>query len=145
MVINYSKIHRLFSPNISPPLSITPPPPLYRHFFFLYLPSWPTSSWIFGILVASHSVLPPFHHEIGLLGVSTLFRLIYMHLMWKRLGREPLINAEVTAFAILILSGHFPRQIWWWWHLKLKRKFVARSPLRICRRTSPACYLKQEF
>ena len=34
-------------------------------------------------------VLPPFHHEIGLLEVFVLFRLSYLHLMWKRLGRKP--------------------------------------------------------
>ena len=30
--------------------------------------------------------------------ISVLFRLSYMYLMWKKLGREPLINAEVKTF-----------------------------------------------
>ena len=64
----------------------------------------------------------PFHHEIGLWGLFALFRLIYMHLMWKRLGKKPFINAEVTASVILIFSGCFPRQIWWWWHFGSKKE-----------------------
>ncbi|KAK9983250.1 hypothetical protein SO802_032775 [Lithocarpus litseifolius] len=36
-------------------------------------------------------------------------RLSYVYLMWKRLGREPLINAKVTTSVILIISGGFLR------------------------------------
>ena len=61
-----------------------------------------------GYLSYHLSTLPSFHHEIGLLGVSLLFRLVFRHLMWKRLGREPLINAEVTASVVLIISWYFP-------------------------------------
>ena len=56
-------------------------------------------------------VMPSFHHEIRLLEVSLVFRLVYKHLMWKRLGRKHLINAEVTASVILILSWHFLRRV----------------------------------
>ena len=42
-------------------------------------------------------------------GGSKLFRLSYMCLMRKRLGRKPLINAKVTTLVILILSRGFPR------------------------------------
>lgn len=56
--------------------------------------------------------------KLRLLGVFVLFKLIYIHLLWKRLGREPLINAEVASSVILILSKCFPRSTWWWWHLK---------------------------
>lgn len=45
-----------------------------------------------------------------------------MHSMWKRLGKEPFINAEVIVFVILILLGCFPRRIWWEQHHGLKGK-----------------------
>ena len=45
-------------------------------------------------------------------GLFVLFRLSYVYLMWKRLGREPLINVEVTTSMIFILSGGFPRWSW---------------------------------
>ena len=35
------------------------------------------------------------------------FRLVYKHLIWKRLGREHLINVEVTGFVVLYLSVTF--------------------------------------
>ena len=34
-----------------------------------------------------------------------------MHLMWQELGEEPLINAEVVVFVMLILSKSFPRYV----------------------------------
>ena len=34
-----------------------------------------------------------------------------MHLMWKKLGRKPLINAEVIVFVILTLLVNFSRYI----------------------------------
>ena len=70
-----------------------------------------------GCLSYHPSVLLFFHHETGLLGVFLLSRLIYKHLMWKRLGREHLINAEVTSFMVLISLWCFQRQVWWRWHL----------------------------
>ena len=39
--------------------------------------------------------------------VSVLFRLSFMYLMWKRLGREALINVEVMTSMTLILLGGF--------------------------------------
>ena len=41
-----------------------------------------------------------------------LFKLFYVYLMWKRLGKEPLINVEVTTSVILVLLGGFPRWSW---------------------------------
>ena len=41
-----------------------------------------------------------------------LLKLFYVYLMWKRLGKEPLINVEVTTSVILILLGDFPRWSW---------------------------------
>ena len=64
-----------------------------------------------GYLSHPPSILPYFHHEIRHLGVFTLFRLSYMHLMWKRLSREPLIYVELAVSVILILSWCFPRRI----------------------------------
>ena len=127
--INYSKIHKLFSRDIgskqesknflslillqvflsiSPnPLSVAPSSPFIDIFSSLISPIGLLPVGFSGYLSHHSSVLPPFHHEIGLLGVFVLFRLIYMHLMWKRLDREPLINVEVTVSMILILSGCF--------------------------------------
>ena len=51
-----------------------------------------------------------------------LFRLSYTYLMWKRLGGEPLYNAEVAISMILILSGSFPRYTQWEWYLNLQKE-----------------------
>ena len=34
-----------------------------------------------------------------------------MHLIWQELGEEPLFNAEVVVFVMLILSKSFPRYV----------------------------------
>ena len=51
-----------------------------------------------------------------------MFRLSYTYLMWKRLGGEPLYNAEVAISMILILSGSFPRYTQWEWYLNLQKE-----------------------
>ena len=48
--------------------------------------------------------------------------------MWKRLGWEHLINAEVTASVVLISSWHFPRQVWWQWHLRPEENWLPVVP-----------------
>ena len=75
--------------------------------------------------LSHHSfALPLFHHKTGILGVFLLFRVVYKHLMWKRLGKEHLINAKVTGSVVLISSWRLLRQVWWWWHLKLKENWL---------------------
>ena len=98
-------------------LDISQPPfcgslhPFYKHFSFPYLSSWPASSQIFlEIIVTSSLGSPPiFILKHYFWGLFALFRLSYTYLMWKRLSREPLINADVTTSVILILSEGFPR------------------------------------
>ena len=51
------------------------------------------------------------HSKVRLLGGVYTVQVSYLYLMWKRLGRESLINAEVTVSVILILSRCFLRRI----------------------------------
>ena len=93
----------------------------YRHFYFPYLSSWPALSRIFwGYLSHLPLVLPLFIMKQdfwGEWGVSILFRLSNIYLMWKRLGKAPFINVEVTIFVIFIPLRGFPRQVQLEWHL----------------------------
>ena len=87
-------------------------PPFYKHLSFHYLSSWSISlagPLLVGFLGDIHLFFPWFsprsYLETRLLGVSLLFRLSYMYLIWKRLCREALINVKVTISVIFILSG----------------------------------------
>ena len=68
-------------------------------------------SGIFFFTLSVSSPPPPLYLNSGSWGMSVLLRLSYMHLMWHRLGKNPLINAEVRIFNFLLCSGSFP---WSW-------------------------------
>ena len=50
---------------------------------------------------------PPLSWSSDFWGVFVLFRLSYMHSMWQGLGGNPLINAEVKIFNLLVSSRSF--------------------------------------
>ena len=100
----------------------------YRHSPYLILPTGLPLTWSFWDI--SHSSIgfsPLLILKQDFWGVFVLFRLSYMHLMWKKLDREPLINAKVIVFVILILLGNFLRYTWWEWHLGIKREISSIS------------------
>ena len=112
-----------FSPNLSEPPFTLHLPPFYRHFPLLY----PQLAYFQLVLGDTCHITFMFYHPFikgkkRLLGVSALFKLVYQHLMWKKLGKEHLINAEVTISIILISLWHLPRWSWWWWHLGSSRE-----------------------
>ena len=86
------------------PLSYCMSPPFIGTFPFLISPAGLLLTRFRGCLSHHPSALPFFHHETGLFGVFLLFKLVYKHLMWKRLGRGHLINAEVIGSVVLISS-----------------------------------------
>ena len=86
--------------------------PFYKHFSFSYLSNWPTPCQNFWRFL-SHPLLvtsPIFIMKLDFWGYFVLFKLSYEYLMWKILGREPLINVKVTTSMILIFLGG-----WWSW------------------------------
>ena len=133
-----------FSPNLSEPPFTLHLPPFYRNFPLLY----PQLAYFQLVLGDTCHITFMFYHPFikekkRLLGVSALFKLVYQHLMWKKLGKEHLINAEVTISMIIISLWHLPRWSWWWWHLGSSRELATCEPLRVCYRKSFAYYLRQ--
>ena len=105
MVLHYNRLEVL-SISLSLSFFLIPTicqfPPLYRHVFCPYPSSCLVSSRIL------KDIFPPLPcPETLLLGVFPLFRLSHMHSMRKRLGGDPLINAEVKISAILICLEGF--------------------------------------
>ena len=52
--------------------------------------------------------LPFLSWNFDCLGLRVLFRLFYVHSMQQRLDKNPLINAEVKIFTLLVHSRSFP-------------------------------------
>ena len=82
---------------------------LYRYIPCPYLYSCSVVSQIFFFTLSISS--PPLSLNFDSWGMSVLLRLSYMHLMWHRLGKNPLINAEVRIFNLLVCSGS---SLWSW-------------------------------
>ena len=117
VVLNYNRQELLvtFSPLflflfLSDLSLIVSPPPYIDKFSTFNLPAVLPPIGFSWILFLFFIGFPPFFYpETGLLGVFSLFRLFHMYLMWQRLGRVPLINAEVKISATLICLEGLPR------------------------------------
>jgi len=95
--------------HLKPPLHIFLSFPLYRYIPCSNLYSYPVTSRIFrDIFLSFIGFLPSLILKFWLLKVFVLFRLTHIDSMRQRLGGNPLINAEVKIFNLLVCSGSFP-------------------------------------
>ena len=63
------------------------------------------ASGIFSLTLSDSS--PPLSWNSDFWELFVLFRLSYLYLMWQRLGKNPIINAEAKIFYLIACSGSF--------------------------------------
>ena len=92
-----------------PPLIFSYPLPYIGVFLFLSLQLFFCQLSFQGFFFSFISFFPSLILEFWLLRVFVLFRLSLIHSMQQMLGGNPLINAEVKIFNLLVCSGSLLR------------------------------------